>query len=338
MTARSICSRISTRSRADAAGALDRDARPLPVRPPRLVPPARRALPAATASCSPSRGRERRPPRPGCSSPSGTRRRGLCRLVLAALRRDRRCRRRRHDVDRRRPARRRPRRGRARSARGPGAAHAPASATPAGSPSSTRRPVNWRIDTDRRGFRRLLGEAPGAAAQHRQAQGEGRRARHRASTSASTRPPGPITRRSIAPAGSPRKAPSRSCAPSPSRRAQPARCGSASPSRTAGRSRSQLWLVENGEATIHKLAYAEDAKVAVAGHDPRHGDVPPRPRQGPRPPDRLRHRRRAPTRRDWMEEKRTLWRLSAFNPRTVERALRRRASAASALAARLRSR
>ena len=54
----------------------------------------------------------------------------------------------------------------------------------------------------------------------------------------------------------------------------------------------QLWLVENEEATIHKLAYAEDAKIAVARHPARHGDVPPRPRQRPGPRDRLRHRRR----------------------------------------------
>ena len=79
---------------------------------------------------------------------------------------------------------------------------------------------------------------------------------------------------------------------------------------------AQLWLVENGEATIHKLAYAEAAKPMspgtilsmamfrhvldqdrVARIDYGNGDEP--------------------YKRDWMEERRTLWQLRAFNPRTV---------------------
>ena len=106
---------------------------------------------------------------------------------------------------------------------------------------------------------------PGAAAQHRQAARPRRPGSRSRSTTGSTHAPGPITKRSTGRAGSPRKAPSRSCARWPSRRARPARCGSASRARTAGRSRSQLWLVENGEATIHKLAYAEDAKAMSPG-------------------------------------------------------------------------
>ena len=79
---------------------------------------------------------------------------------------------------------------------------------------------------------------------------------------------------------------------------------------------AQLWLVENGEATIHKLAYAEAAKPMspgtvlsmamfrhvldkdrVARIDYGNGDEP--------------------YKRDWMEERRTLWQLRAFSPRTV---------------------
>jgi Acetyltransferase (GNAT) domain len=78
----------------------------------------------------------------------------------------------------------------------------------------------------------------------------------------------------------------------------------------------QLWLVENGEATIHKLAYAEDAKAMspgtllgmemfrraldtdrVSAIDYGTGD------DG--------------YKKDWMAERRTLWRIEAFNPRTL---------------------
>jgi hypothetical protein len=95
----------------------------------------------------------------------------------------------------------------------------------------------------------------------------------------------------------------------------------------------QLWLVENGEATIHKLAYAEDAKslspgtllgMAMFRHvlDEDHvraidygtGD------DG--------------YKKDWMAERRPLWRLQAWNPRTVPGLL----GAARALVARLGSR
>ncbi len=80
---------------------------------------------------------------------------------------------------------------------------------------------------------------------------------------------------------------------------------------------AQLWLVENEEAVIHKLAYAEDAKAMSPGTllsmamfrhvlDKDHvkaidygtGD------EG--------------YKADWMEEKRTLWRLAAYNPRTLK--------------------
>ena len=91
---------------------------------------------------------------------------------------------------------------------------------------------------------------------------------------------------------------------------------------------AQLWLVENQEATIHKLAYREDSKEMspgtilsmtmfrhaldedrVARIDYGTGDEP--------------------YKADWMDERRTLWRLRAYNRRTVRGlagAMRRRAS------------
>ena len=80
---------------------------------------------------------------------------------------------------------------------------------------------------------------------------------------------------------------------------------------------AQLWLVENGQATIHKLAYAEAAKAMSPGTilsmamfrhaldedhvrriDYGNGDEP--------------------YKADWMDERRTLWQIRAFNPRTVK--------------------
>ena len=100
---------------------------------------------------------------------------------------------------------------------------------------------------------------------------------------------------------------------------------------------AQLWLVENKKATIHKLAYAEAEKafspgtllsVAMFRHvldedqveiiDYGTGD------------DRYKA--------DWMEERRPLWRLTAYNPRTFKGLLGAVRSAASALVRRVRSR
>ncbi len=94
----------------------------------------------------------------------------------------------------------------------------------------------------------------------------------------------------------------------------------------------QLWLIENGEATIHKLAYHEDAKELSPGTilgeamfrcaidedrvsviDYGTGDDA--------------------YKRDWMDERRSLWRLQAFNPGTLGGL----AGAARALAGRLRN-
>jgi hypothetical protein len=99
----------------------------------------------------------------------------------------------------------------------------------------------------------------------------------------------------------------------------------------------QLWLVENGEATIHKLAYAEGAKAMSPGTllgmemfrralDTDHvriidygtGD------DG--------------YKKDWMAERRALWRIEAYNPRTVRGLAGAARAAASALVRRGRSR
>ncbi len=79
---------------------------------------------------------------------------------------------------------------------------------------------------------------------------------------------------------------------------------------------AQLWTIENGEATIHKLAYAESAKALSPGTIL--GEAM--------------FRRAIDTDRvnlidygtgddaykaDWMAERRQLWRLRAFNPRTM---------------------
>jgi hypothetical protein len=94
----------------------------------------------------------------------------------------------------------------------------------------------------------------------------------------------------------------------------------------------QLWLLEHGEATIHKLAYREDAK-----------ELSPGTILGEAMFRRAIDKDRVQVidygtgddayKRDWMEERRPLWRLQAFNPGT----LRGLAGAARALAGRLRN-
>ncbi|MGE3396248.1 MAG: GNAT family N-acetyltransferase [Sphingomonas sp.] len=79
---------------------------------------------------------------------------------------------------------------------------------------------------------------------------------------------------------------------------------------------AQLWLVENGEATIHKLAYAESAKSLSPGTILgeamfRHAlDV-----------DRVKTidygTGDEAYKAEWMAERRTLWRVAAYNPRTI---------------------
>ena len=99
----------------------------------------------------------------------------------------------------------------------------------------------------------------------------------------------------------------------------------------------QLWLVERGEATIHKLAYAEDAKEMSPGTILgmamfRH--VIDR--------DRVRVIDYGTGddgyKKDWMEERHVLWQLSAFSPWTLRGLIGATRARASALVARLRSR
>jgi CelD/BcsL family acetyltransferase involved in cellulose biosynthesis len=95
----------------------------------------------------------------------------------------------------------------------------------------------------------------------------------------------------------------------------------------------QLWLIENGEATIHKLAYREDAK-----------DLSPGTILGEAMFRRAIDQDHVRVidygtgddgyKRDWMEDRRPLWRLEAWNPRS----LRGLARSARALVGRLRSR
>ena len=99
---------------------------------------------------------------------------------------------------------------------------------------------------------------------------------------------------------------------------------------------AQLWLVENGRATIHKLAYDEAAKAlspgtllsiamfraaidedGVARIDYGTGDEP--------------------YKADWMDERHVLWRLQAFDPRSLTGLAGVARQAASRLVRRVRS-
>jgi hypothetical protein len=99
----------------------------------------------------------------------------------------------------------------------------------------------------------------------------------------------------------------------------------------------QLWLVENGEATIHKLAYAEHAKAmspgTLLGMEMFRRAIDT---------DRVRAIDYGTGddayKKDWMAERRTLWRIEAFNPSTLPGMIGTARAAASALVARLRSR
>ena len=98
---------------------------------------------------------------------------------------------------------------------------------------------------------------------------------------------------------------------------------------------AQLWLVENGEATIHKLAYAEDAKSLSPGTILGHAMFRRALDQ-----DRVSSidygTGDEPYKADWMAERRQLWRLEAYNKRTLIGLVGAARAAASALAGRLR--
>lgn len=100
---------------------------------------------------------------------------------------------------------------------------------------------------------------------------------------------------------------------------------------------AQLWLVENGVATIHKLAYAEEAKALSPGTllsmamFRRAIDE-----------DRVREIDYGTGddsyKRDWMDERRQLWRIVACDPRTPTGLAALARHKASALVGRLRTR
>jgi CelD/BcsL family acetyltransferase involved in cellulose biosynthesis len=79
---------------------------------------------------------------------------------------------------------------------------------------------------------------------------------------------------------------------------------------------AQLWLIENREATIHKLAYAESAKQlspgTILGHTMFRRAIDT---DGVRVIDY--GTGDEPYKADWMAERRQLWQLTARNPRTV---------------------
>jgi hypothetical protein len=100
---------------------------------------------------------------------------------------------------------------------------------------------------------------------------------------------------------------------------------------------AQLWLIENGEATIHKLAYVEAAKELSPGTLLSMAMF-----RAALDEDRVRRIDYGTGddayKRDWMEERVPLWRIAAFNPATASGLLGAVRASASALVARLRSR
>jgi GNAT acetyltransferase-like protein len=100
---------------------------------------------------------------------------------------------------------------------------------------------------------------------------------------------------------------------------------------------AQLWLVENGTAWIHKLAYREDAKALSPGtllsmamfRAALDEDCVTRIDYGTGD---------EPYKRDWMEERATLWRLEAYNPFSLRGLIGAGRAALSALVRQIRSR
>ena len=100
---------------------------------------------------------------------------------------------------------------------------------------------------------------------------------------------------------------------------------------------AQLWLVENGTAWIHKLAYAEDAKglspgtllsLAMFRHAIDEDHVA-----------RIDYGTgNEAYKAEWMDEAIPLWRITAFNPRTLDGLAGAARASAGSLAARWRSR
>ena len=99
----------------------------------------------------------------------------------------------------------------------------------------------------------------------------------------------------------------------------------------------QLWLVENGEATIHKLAYAESAKAMSPGTL-----LGMEMFRRALDQDRVRAIDYGTGdddyKKDWMAERRTLWQIEAYDPRSLRGLAGAARASASALVRRLRTR
>ena len=100
---------------------------------------------------------------------------------------------------------------------------------------------------------------------------------------------------------------------------------------------AQLWTVENGEALIHKLAYAEDSKALSPG-----SILSMAMFRRALDEDRVRSidygNGDESYKADWMGERRILWQLRAYNPRTLNGLAGAARAALASLAARWRSR
>lgn len=100
---------------------------------------------------------------------------------------------------------------------------------------------------------------------------------------------------------------------------------------------AQLWTVEHGEATIHKLAYAEAARALSPGTVLSMAMF-----RNAIDKDRVRlidyGTGDDAYKRDWMDERRQLWRVTAFNPATIRGLAGAARQRASQLVARVTSR
>ncbi|HEX8192482.1 MAG TPA: GNAT family N-acetyltransferase [Allosphingosinicella sp.] len=96
---------------------------------------------------------------------------------------------------------------------------------------------------------------------------------------------------------------------------------------------AQLWLVEHGEATIHKLAYREDAKALSPGTVLSMAMF-----RGALDEDRVARidygTGDEPYKADWMDERRMLWRVRAYNKRSATGLLKAARRKVSSLVAR----
>ena len=231
-------------------------------------------------------------------------RRGLCRLVFAALRRDRRSRRRRHDVDRRRRCataaspRSSSRRSRTRSRSRPAFraagwitfAHAADRSTGGSTPRAMDFDAYWaKRPAQLRNTAKRKAKAAGLDIAIHDRFDAGRLGRLRGRLSRQLEARG-------------RLLPLPARAGRAGRRGRDAAARHRPQGRQAGRGAALAGREWRGDHPQARLCRGRQG--AVAGHDPRHGDVPPRARRGPGAPRSTTAPATSPTRRDWMEERR----------------------------------